>query len=650
MFISYFFLMKDVVKSHWAGQMTLDFKIWNLPKWVIYLLAISLASFALFLRATLQSQLGENLIFAFSVLAVAASAYIGGFGPGFLASVIGLLGCTYLLETTNSPGNLSTATTSFQLLSFASICMFICLLTHRLRTFATRNNQLKQEIDITKLQSADVLESITEAFYVVDKNWMIVQTNSAFDDLVLERTGAVLGKNLWNTFPVSHDHPIFTALSSCMNDRLPQLIDVENKLSGKWYEVKAYPTAIGISVFNHDITERIILEQRREILLADERAARSAAEAESRMKEEFLAVLSHELRTPIASLSGWANLLKTRPFTPELLMEGLTSIDHSARMQTKILEELLDVSQINSGRLRVEMEYIGFSSVVEEAISIHMAAAKSKNITLTFEDKAPDIVVRGDSARLNQVIANLISNAIKFTQKGDNVQITLSVTDSNACCTVQDDGEGIDPAFLPLVFERFRQANSSSSRKYGGLGLGLAIAKQLIELQGGTLEAHSDGAGKGSTFSACLPVIPCEQQSATASDGPTEIESLDGIRILIVEDDSSTRLLLTRLFEKLDATVNAVEDAQTALEAISTFEPGLVLSDVGLPIMDGYAFVRKLRQRRDQFKDVPTVALTAFARAVDRKSALDAGFNAFHTKPVNAPALIKTIAELTARK
>ena len=204
------------------------------------------------------------------------------------------------------------------------------------------------------------------------------------------------------------------------------------------------------------------------------------------------------------------------------------------------------------------MEYIGFSSVVEEAISIHMAAAKSKNITLTFEDKAPDIVVRGDSARLNQVIANLISNAIKFTQKGDNVQITLSVTDSNACCTVQDDGEGIDPAFLPLVFERFRQANSSSSRKYGGLGLGLAIAKQLIELQGGTLEAHSDGAGKGSTFSACLPVIPCEQQSATASDGPTEIESLDGIRILIVEDDSSTRLLLTRLFEKLDATVNAV--------------------------------------------------------------------------------------------
>lgn len=627
----------------------LDVRIWNLPRWLIYVIAVVMASGALFLRATLQPQLGDNLIFAFSILAVAASAYMGGFGPGFIASIIGFCGSFYLLIVTKSLVAISSQSMLFQILSYVLICLFICLLTHRLRRFATSNTQLKQEINITKMQSDDVLDSITDSFYVVDKHWKVVQTNAAFDELIADRVGNVLGKNLWEAFPVSHDQPIYISLNRCMKERQSQTFNIEDKQTGKWYEVKAYPTAVGMSVFNHDITDRTLLEQRREILLADERAARSAAEEESRMKEEFLAILSHELRTPIASLSGWANLLTTRPYSPELLKEGLTSIDHSTRMQVKILDELLDMSRINAGKLRVEMEYIGFSDIAEEALAVHLPAARAKNIAITFDDKAPDLVVRGDTARLHQVISNLISNAIKFTQKGGKVSVRVSVAESNACCTVEDEGEGIDPVFLPHVFERFRQANSSSSRKYGGLGLGLAIAKQLIELQGGTLEAHSEGVGKGSSFTACLPIVPFAQSDPNPSEGLPDGESLEGLRILVIEDDESTRLLLTRLFEELGSEVTGVDDAQSALDLIEEVSPNLVLSDIGLPGMDGYMFIRKIRQRTDKLKDVPAVALTAFARAADRKAALDAGFDAYYTKPVNAPALIATIIQLTAQ-
>ena len=630
----------------------LDVRIWNLPRWLIYVIAGVMASGALLLRATLHGELSTDLVFAFSIVAVAASAYIGGFGPGFMASIIGFAGSFYLLLLTKSLMGLSSQSMLFQILSYSLTCLFICGLTHRLRKFATSNTQLMQEIDMTKMQAEDVLDSITDSFYVVDKHWKIVQTNAAFDDLVAERVGKVVGRNLWEAFPVTHDHPIFIALNACMMGRQPQTFNIEDQETGRWYEVKAYPTAVGISVFNHDITERTILDQQREFLLADERAARNAAEQESRTKEEFLAVLSHELRTPIASLSGWANLLTSRPYSPELLKEGLTSIDQSTRMQTKILEELLDLSRLSSGKLQVDMEFIGFSGIAEEAVAIHMPSAKVKNINLTFEDKAPGLVVRGDTARLHQVISNLISNAIKFSSKGSNVRVATSMLESNACCTVDDEGEGIDPAFLPHVFERFRQANSSSSRKYGGLGLGLAIAKQLIELQDGSLEAHSEGVGKGSSFTACLPIVPFAQPSPNSLDDFPENGggSLEGRRILIVEDDESTRLLLTRLFEKLGAEVTAVEDAQSALDLIAEFEPNLVLSDIGLPVMDGYTFVRKLRQRSDKFKDVPAVALTAFARAPDRKAALDAGFHAYHTKPVDTPALIATITRLSAGK
>jgi signal transduction histidine kinase/ActR/RegA family two-component response regulator len=641
--------MNLIVKSRIGMQTPLDVKIWNLQRWIIYMMAVALAAVALILRASLQNQLGPNLVFAFSVIAAAASAYIGGFGPGIIASLIGFAGSFYLMVTTRELAALSTTSMIFQVISYSCTCIFICLLTHRLRTIAAKNSHLLKEIDVTRLQSEDVLDSITDAFYVVDKNWTIVQTNAAFDDLVSERSGKVLGKNLWDTFPVPPEHPIYNALNVCMKDRNAQAFEVEDKINGRWYEVRAYPTAVGISVFNHDITERTVLEKRREILLADEQAARSAAEDESRMKEEFLSVLSHELRTPIASLSGWANLLTTRPYSPELFKEGLTSIDQSTRMQTKILEELLDISRINAGKLRVEMEYIGFSGIAEEAIAFNSSAAQSKNITISFEDKAPNLVVRGDTARLHQVISNLISNAIKFSHKGGRVKVQMSILDSNACCTV-DDGAGIEPDFLPHVFERFRQANSSSSRKYGGLGLGLAIAKQLIELQGGTLEAHSEGPGKGSSFSACLPIVPFAQQTIKSPENHVSVESLGGVRILIVEDDPSTRLLLTRLFEELEAEVTAVDDAQVALELLTKVDPNLILSDVGLPVMDGHSFVRAVRQRSDKLQNVPAVALTAFARAADRKAALDAGFNAFHTKPVNAPALVRTIAQLTSER
>ena len=249
-------------------------------------------------------------------------------------------------------------------------------------------------------------------------------------------------------------------------------------------------------------------EQHLHGLLDEERLARTTAEEASQMKDEFLSLLSHELRSPMASLSGWTTLLTSKPYSAELFKEGLECIDRSTKLQTRILEELSDMSRLNAGKVEVEREYLDFSTAADEAISNHMAAAKARNISLAFAEEPKRLIVRGDTTRLGQVISILISNAIKFTKKGGTVKVSMSEDGLMARCTVEDDGEGIEPALLPDLFDRNRRAKSSHSRKSSGLGLGLSIAKQLIELQGGTLVAHSSGVDMGSSFTASLPLVP----------------------------------------------------------------------------------------------------------------------------------------------
>jgi len=624
----------------------IDQKLWTQPWWVHYGAALVISIAGLSLRSYIAPVLGPQAPYFSSVFPVIISAYFGGFGPGILASAIGMITSAYLFV---QPAKLAPGVMQSELLIFsigAIVCISICAVSGRLRASILNNGRLLEKISRDSKQVTDVLDRLTDVFYSVDANWTVVQTNPAFETAVGDKS-PMLGKHLWKEFPGQEETNLYLMLFKVMQDRLPQEIEMEHTEVSKWFRVHAFPTEFGISVFNHEITERKQLEKVRERMLADERVARSAAEEAGQAKDEFLAVLSHELRTPMTSLLGWAELLASEKKGSPRLSQGLDQIEQSARKQLKMIEELLDVGSINAGKMRVEMELLDLGQTVEEAIYFHRPAAEAKSITLEFSRDHPQLIVRGDSARLHQVIGNIISNAIKFTPKLGKVEMCVYLDESTACLEVVDNGEGISAEVLPYIFDRFRQANSSTSRTHGGLGLGLSISQQLIQLHGGSMGAFSAGLGQGSKFVVRLPVASVKSLRSSPSKSTPDYEDLEGVRTLVVEDDAATRALLTRIIVEQKGVVLAAEDAITALKLITDFHPTVILSDIGLPEIDGYGFMQRVRARADEWSKTPSIALTAFAREVDRKAALDAGFNAFHTKPVNTTALLKTLRELS---
>lgn len=624
-----------------------DRKLWYLPRWFHYAVSVLLALVFLYGRVLLSPIMGSKSPFGLAIVPVAAAAYIGGFGPGVLTALIGLIGSTFLFTEMGTTGKPLEASDVFQYAIIVSLCMFICYVTGRLRRSAMRNSRLVEELDLEYQRSKDVLESITDAFFEVDKNWVVTQTNEPFNKLTASKGFPnIVGTSLWELFPGREKSPVYLALHDSMSRRVPQRLDAKDPSGNAWYQFRIHPNKKGLAVFLHDVSDRIRLEESRERMLAEERRARSEAEEAGRMKEEFLATLSHELRTPMTSLLGWAEMLVKGEYTDERLKEGLVSIAQSAKNQSKLVEELLDVSRINAGKLKIELEFGILADWAEEAVLIHRPAALAKGVELIYTDESDGAVVRGDSARLHQVFSNLISNAIKFTPKGGQVRVRVYQEKSTSCFSVEDTGEGITPEFLPHVFDRFRQADASTTRRYGGLGLGLAIVKQLVELQGGTITAESEGAGLGSRFEVCLPTSAFDQRFSSIHRKSEQDLGLKDVRVLIVEDDDSTRLLLQRLVEDQESTVVVASSGVEALKIIPGFDPNIVLSDVGMPEMDGYALAAAIRELPDPYCRLPIIALTAFARDTDRKMAKESGFSAFLTKPVNPGTLIHTILDL----
>jgi len=624
----------------------IDSALWKIPPWLHYGIAVGLALVAIYLRLLLQPTLMHASPLAFALFALCISAYMGGFWPGVLCGVIGFAGSIYLfVEPRYSISGKDPAMGNQMAITFA-LGIFICFIAGRLRDQARQNAMLAEQLDIDRTQSQDILDSITDAFYAVNKDWMVLQTNPAFVARVPHRTKVVPGVNLWDSYPELEEPKMKKMLTGVMSSRVGDELEIEDAETKTWLLVRAFPTALGMSVFISDVTERKQFERSRERMLADERVARSASEEAGRIKEDFLATLSHELRTPMTSLIGWAELLNRGPVTDERLKEGLNSIEQSARTQAKMVEELLDLSRINAGKLKIEAEFVTLSELAHEVVAIHHPAALAKDIELRLIDDAPDAVVRADSARLHQVLNNILSNAIKFSHRHQPVTLRIFVDSSSVCVSIEDQGDGIDPEFLPHVFDRFRQANAGTSRRYGGLGLGLSIAKQLVELQGGTVTAESAGTGLGSTFTVRLPVAPTLNLNHRFSKGSELMGGLNGTRILVLEDDGSTRLFLTRVLEEHGAVVLPFETANEAMEQMADANPDVIISDIGLPDTDGYAFMRAVRAREDKWCHLPAVALTAFARDADRRAATEAGFNDFHTKPVNTPALVSTLIRL----
>ena len=411
-----------------------------------------------------------------------------------------------------------------------------------------------------------------------------------------------------------------------------------------------------------DINDRKRAETELAQFLESERAARSEAERASRMKDEFLATLSHELRKPLNAILGWSQILTAGMRDDEELKEGLRTIERNARAQTQIIEDLLDMSRIISGKVRLDVQRLDLATVVQSAVDTVRPAAEAKGVRLQVVLDPLTGPVSGDPNRLQQVFWNLLSNAVKFTPRDGRVQVLLERVNSHLEVSVIDTGEGINPEFLPHVFDRFRQADASTTRRHGGLGLGLAIVKQLVELHGGSVRAKSPGKGQGATFTVAMPVIvvhadpqpgaPRRHPAAYgASLAPEACDGIAGMKVLVVDDEPDARSMMKRLLEDCAATVFVAGSASEALGLLRSHRPDVLVSDIGMPGEDGYALIRRIRALPpDQGGQTPAVALTAYARAEDRVNAIRAGFQHHVAKPVEPAELLTMIASLVTRQ
>ncbi|MBD3883602.1 response regulator [Phormidium tenue FACHB-886] len=403
--------------------------------------------------------------------------------------------------------------------------------------------------------------------------------------------------------------------------------------------------------------QRRLLEQQ-EQLLERERSTRNEVERVSRMKDEFLATLSHELRTPLNALLGWSHILRKGGLKPELVERGMNTIDRNIRMQAQLIEDLLDMNRIVSGKIRLNVQRIDLLAVIDAALETVRLAADAKEIRLQKVLDPLAGIVSGDATRLQQIIWNLLSNAIKFTPKRGRVLVVLERVHSHVEISIIDTGQGIDPVFLPHVFERFQQADSSITRTHGGLGLGLSIVRGLTELHGGTVRVESAGLGKGATFVVSLPLMAVYSAAADAPRLEAEGEnassdagspSLRGIKILVVDDELDARELIKLILEQAQATVVTAGSAQQALALLKQAPPDLLISDIGLPNEDGYQLIRKVRSlSADQGGKIPAVALTAYARTEDRKLALLSGYQMHIAKPVEPAELVAIVNSLAS--
>ena len=541
----------------------------------------------------------------------------------------------------------------------------------------TASHSLQQEERYRTL-----FNSVDEGFCIVEMifdaagravDWRFLEVNPTFE----RQTGVkdATGKKMRDIAP-DHEDSWFEIYGRVAATGEPVRFSNEAKALGRWFELYACrvdgPESHQVAVIFTDITARVTADRERDALLQREQTLRADAELSSRLKDDFLATISHELRTPLTSIVGWTHLLRDDG-APDaaMLAEGLDVIGRNAEAQSKLIEDILDVSRITSGKLRLNVQQLDLRETLRAAIATVATTAAAKGITLTADpgdaglgDAGPAAVARvaGDGDRLQQVFWNLLVNAIKFTDRGGTVRVSLRADHSRWTVEVADTGRGIGGDFLPYVFERFRQADMSSTRHHGGLGLGLSIVRHLAEAHGGTVSASSPGPGGGSTFRVTLPVAGVHQEAegehpvTVAGRAATDecSPALDGAKVLVVDDEPDARRMIQATLARCGAHVTMASSVAEALGLLGD-DHGFdaVLSDVGMPGEDGHSFARRLRtaERERGGRPLPAAALTAYTQPADRVAALDAGFDAYLSKPVRPADLIRATARLveTAR-
>jgi signal transduction histidine kinase len=528
--------------------------------------------------------------------------------------------------------------------------------------------QLAREQAVLLAQMRATLEATTDAILVVDQGGHVAHFNENFARLW--RLPAAMPE--LREVELLRDHVrsqvvdpggFDARIKEIYADNLADTFDILETIDGAFIERHSRTQIIGGGAAGRvwsfrDVTEQHRSAVQRERLLESERAARSAAEQMMQAKDQFLATLSHELRTPLSAILGWTQLLKMGGPARADYVRGLETIERNARVQTRLIDDLLDMSRIASGKIRLDIQPVEPIAVIEAAIETIMPAAAAKGIRIERMLDPLAAPVSGDPNRLQQVVLNLLSNAIKFTPKQGKVQVTLERVNSHIEINIADTGIGIEAGFLPHVFERFQQADASSSRTHGGLGLGLAIVKSLVELHGGTVYAKSPGKDQGATFSIHLPVNVVHRTElaagrlhpATPTSGGFTSLDLSGLRIVVVDDEPDARDLVQRILAECRAEIFTAESAAEALELIEDKRPDVLLSDIGMPQVDGFELLRMVRALGEaRGGKLPAIALTAFARSEDRTRALRAGFLAHVSKPIEPSELVATIAAIAGR-
>ncbi|PIG93945.1 ATP-binding protein [Gloeocapsopsis sp. IPPAS B-1203] len=521
----------------------------------------------------------------------------------------------------------------------------------QLRREATQQEQvLRLEAETAKQQLETILSSIRDGFYVLDRDWRFTYVNDRHCEIIAMPRAEILRRNIWDLFPAAVDTDVYEHFHRAMREQTP--LQFENLYApwNRWYDHRVYPSPNGLTVFVAEISDRKQAEAEREQLLQREQVAREQAEQANRIKDEFLAVLSHELRSPLNPILGWSKLLKTGNLNTAKTAQAVATIERNAKLQSELIEDLLDVSRILQGKLSLHVSPVNLAATIQAAIETVRLAAEAKSITVETNLDPEVGQVSGDATRLQQVVWNLLSNAVKFTPTGGHISVQLQQVGDEACLTIGDTGKGIHPDFLPYVFDYFRQADGSTTRQFGGLGLGLAIVRHLVELHGGTVEANSEGEGRGAIFTVKLPLMMMQSTPKLNSHSLELLLDLSGVQVLVVDDEPDSLEFITFVLEQAGASVVTATTASEALAILDQSRLDVLLSDIGMPDMDGYMLMRQVKALPpEQGGEILAIALTAYAGDFNQQQALQAGFQQHLTKPIEPQALVKAITTLLRR-
>jgi signal transduction histidine kinase len=517
-----------------------------------------------------------------------------------------------------------------------------------------RSKQMHERVLAAEQAVRSLLMQLPDAVIGVDGAGKVTFVNMEAERMMARQPAALLGHSIAEILPqLSLDQRLPEGLEALA---LPDLV-LGDRVLAPALRRHAGVDVTDLTLSFRDVTLERRHQEERTRLLAAERAARAQAEQASRAKDEFLAVVSHELRTPLNAILGWTRILRAGIQSAEKRDRALETIERNATAQQKLIEDILDVSRIISGKLQIDQATVDLGAVVGMAVDAIRLAADARSISVRVEIGGGPPRVVGDPDRLQQIVWNLLSNAVKFTAVGGAVALQVGEESGGAFIRVSDTGQGIPAEFLPYIFDRFRQADTGTTRSHGGLGLGLAIVRHLAEMHGGSVEAESQP-GRGSTFTVHLPNGAARETPENPSSVPPGPEMprtappeglLRGIRVLVVDDDADARELLIAMLQGAGAEVRAVGSVDDALLAMSALRPDAIVSDIGIPGEDGYALARRLRALpAGEGGQTPAVALTAFAAPRDRKRALEGGFDGFLAKPVSAPDLVTLVGQLVS--